>query len=163
MQYANANTARNIETCGILCGKLDAKTNDYVITLVILPKQTGTSDTTTTSGEELLIDVQERTQTVQLGWIHTHPTQSCFLSSIDLHTSFTFQVMMPESIAIVMAPCVKPPYGVFHITPKGMGILSKCNRSGFHRHTVNDGLFTTAQHALFDRPGKTEFVDLRGK
>uniref|UniRef100_R7W3A6 MPN domain-containing protein n=1 Tax=Aegilops tauschii TaxID=37682 RepID=R7W3A6_AEGTA len=34
----------------------------------------------------------------------THPTQSCFLSSIDLHNHYSYQVMLPEAIAIVMAP-----------------------------------------------------------
>lgn len=27
-----------------------------------------------------------------LGWIHTHPTQTCFLSSVDIHTHCGFQV-----------------------------------------------------------------------
>ena len=39
-----------------------------------------------------------------LGWIHTHPTQSCFMSSRDLHTQVGYQVMMKESVAVVLAP-----------------------------------------------------------
>ena len=58
------------------------------------------------------------------GWIHTHPTQTCFLSSIDMHTQFSYQIMMPEAIAIVMAPSKEPNSGVFTLTPKGMDILS---------------------------------------
>jgi STAM-binding protein len=27
-----------------------------------------------------------------LGWIHTHPQQTCFLSSIDVHTHMPYQV-----------------------------------------------------------------------
>jgi STAM-binding protein len=42
------------------------------------------------------------------GWIHTHPTQTCFLSSRDLHTSVGYQVMLPESVAIVCAPSKVP-------------------------------------------------------
>lgn len=49
-----------------------------------------------------------------LGWIHTHPTQTCFMSSRDLHTHVGYQVMMPESIAIVCAPSKVPRY-VFSI------------------------------------------------
>ncbi|KAF9587059.1 hypothetical protein IFM89_039745 [Coptis chinensis] len=34
----------------------------------------------------------------------THPSQSCFMSSIDLHTHYSYQIMLPEAVAIVMAP-----------------------------------------------------------
>ncbi|RWV97612.1 hypothetical protein GW17_00039589 [Ensete ventricosum] len=36
--------------------------------------------------------------------LQTHPTQSCFMSSIDLHTQYAYQILLPEAIAIVMAP-----------------------------------------------------------
>ena len=31
-----------------------------------------------------------------LGWIHTHPTQTCFLSSVDLHTHCGYQSLLDE-------------------------------------------------------------------
>lgn len=34
----------------------------------------------------------------------THPTQTAFLSSVDLHTHCSYQMMMPEAIAIVCSP-----------------------------------------------------------
>lgn len=34
----------------------------------------------------------------------THPTQTAFLSSVDLHTHCSYQLMLPESIAIVCSP-----------------------------------------------------------
>lgn len=34
----------------------------------------------------------------------THPTQTAFLSSVDLHTHCAYQLMMAEAIAIVCAP-----------------------------------------------------------
>lgn len=34
----------------------------------------------------------------------THPTQTAFLSSVDLHTHCSYQMMLPESIAIVCSP-----------------------------------------------------------
>ena len=34
----------------------------------------------------------------------THPTQTAFLSSVDLHTHCSYQLMMPEAIAIVCSP-----------------------------------------------------------
>lgn len=47
---------------------------------------------------------QDKRSLFPLGWVHTHPTQSCFLSSIDIHTQCGYQSMLDESIAIVMAP-----------------------------------------------------------
>ena len=34
----------------------------------------------------------------------THPSQTAFMSSIDLHTHCGYQLMLPEAIAIVVAP-----------------------------------------------------------
>jgi hypothetical protein len=36
--------------------------------------------------------------------LQTHPRQQCFMSSIDLHTHCGFQSMLPEAVAIVLAP-----------------------------------------------------------
>ena len=33
---------------------------------------------------------------IVLGWIHTHPRQGCFLSSVDVHTHCSYQLMLPE-------------------------------------------------------------------
>ena len=47
-----------------------------------------------------------------LSQIHTHPTQSCFMSSVDLHTHSGFQRMLPESFAVVCAPTSTPKWVV---------------------------------------------------
>lgn len=39
-----------------------------------------------------------------IAMFQTHPTQTAFLSSVDLHTHSGYQIMMPEAIAIVVAP-----------------------------------------------------------
>jgi STAM-binding protein len=102
---------------------------------LIIPKQTGTPDTCTTENEEDLFDIQDKHDLLTFGWIHvsfifikdtqqskrffniylsfffcnqTHPTQSCFLSSVDLHTHCSYQLMLPEAIAIVCAPSQRP-------------------------------------------------------
>ncbi|CAN0515532.1 unnamed protein product, partial [Ectocarpus sp. 8 AP-2014] len=41
---------------------------------------------------------------ITLGWIHTHPKQDCFMSSVDLHTHCGYQLMLPEAVAVVYAP-----------------------------------------------------------
>lgn len=44
-RYAMSNTRRGIETCGILAGKLSPDDALFTITTLIVPKQTGTTDT----------------------------------------------------------------------------------------------------------------------
>lgn len=90
----------------MLCGIL--KSNALFITRLVIPAQTSTSDTCEMVNESDLFDYCDREELMVLGWIHTHPTQTCFMSSRDLHTHVGYQVMMPESIAIVCAPSKEP-------------------------------------------------------
>ena len=102
LSIASANTRSNLETCGILCGTLIS--NALFISKLVIPDQESTSDTCETINESDLFDYVDGEDLMVLGWIHTHPTQTCFMSSRDLHTHCGYQVMMPESIAIVCAP-----------------------------------------------------------
>ena len=102
LSLALANTRANLETCGILCGTLIS--NALFISKLVIPDQESTSDTCETVNESELFDFVDGEDLMVLGWIHTHPTQTCFMSSRDLHTHAGYQMMMPESIAIVCAP-----------------------------------------------------------
>lgn len=141
LDIANSNTKRKLETCGILCGKLSL--NAFFVTTLLIPKQESTENTCQTIDEELMFDYIDKNDLFVLGWIHTHPTQTCFLSSVDLHTQNAYQLMLPEAVAIVCAPSVRPEvgagdFGVFRLTdPPGVGVITKCQRSGFHPH--NEG------------------------
>ena len=42
--------------------------------------------------EEDIFEAQDSRGLYPLGWIHTHPTQTCFLSSVDIHTHCGYQV-----------------------------------------------------------------------
>lgn len=106
LSIAAPNTRANLETCGILCGTLIS--NALFISRLIIPEQESTSDTCETVNESALFDYCDAEDLMVLGWIHTHPTQTCFMSSRDLHTHCGYQVMMPESIAIVCAPSKTP-------------------------------------------------------
>lgn len=106
LRIASPNTRKGLEMCGILCGT--AVNNALFINSLIIPQQTCTSDTCETDNEEEVIDYCMREDLMVFGWIHTHPTQTCFMSSRDLHTQSGYQVMMPESIAIVCAPRSEP-------------------------------------------------------
>jgi STAM-binding protein len=48
----HCHCCRGIESCGILAGRLSASDSRFTITTLIVPKQTGTSDTVEMLGEE---------------------------------------------------------------------------------------------------------------
>ncbi|KAJ6533445.1 hypothetical protein DFH09DRAFT_1250071 [Mycena vulgaris] len=89
---ASANSARNLETCGLLLGREiprgDGKLR-FVVETLLIPKQHATSDTCTMDGARVS------------------------MSSVDLHTHASFQRMLPESFAVVCAPKSDPKYVVF--------------------------------------------------
>ncbi|TWU75931.1 hypothetical protein ED733_006294 [Metarhizium rileyi] len=118
LDIAAPNTKKGLEMCGILCEN-ESAIFDYC------------------AGEDLMV----------LGWIHTHPTQTCFMSSRDLHTHAGYQVMMPESIAIVCAPRFSPSYGIFRLThPPGLDHILDCRQSEtFHQHSI-DNLYRETEH-----------------
>ena len=133
LKVAHSNTARNIETCGVLAGVL--RQDVLYITHLIIPKQRGNSDNCETIAEDELWIYQSENDLLTLGWIHTHPSQQCFLSSIDLHTQCGYQSMLPEACAIVLSPQYSPNCGIFRLTtPDGLKRIQGCPRSGFHPH-----------------------------
>ncbi|KAF9071868.1 hypothetical protein BDP27DRAFT_462410 [Rhodocollybia butyracea] len=115
LTIAKVNTARDRETCGLLLGRDHGRR--FVVTTLLIPKQHATSDTCTMDEEELILQVTEERGLITLGWIHTHPSQSCFMSSVDLHTHSGFQRMLPESFAVVCAPSSVPNFEAFHPHP----------------------------------------------
>lgn len=159
ISIAEPNTSSNIETCGVLTGKL-AK-NKFQVTHLIIPKQSGTSDSCTTTGEEAIFDYQEKHDLITLGWIHTHPSQTAFLSSVDLHTQLSYQIMLPEAIAIVIAPKYNET-GFFSLTPDhGLDYIANCREKGFHPHPKDPPLFAELDHVTLDDQSDVTLVDLR--
>jgi STAM-binding protein len=106
LKIAEPNTKRGIEMCGMLCGSVI--NGALFVTCLLIPEQNCTSDTCETVNESAMLDYCINEDLLIIGWIHTHPTQTCFMSSRDLHTQAGYQVMMPESIAIVCAPKFEP-------------------------------------------------------
>ncbi|XP_036786494.1 STAM-binding protein [Manis pentadactyla] len=157
LQLASANTARGVETCGILCGKL--MRNEFTITHVLIPKQSAGSDYCNTENEEELFLIQDQQGLITLGWIHTHPTQTAFLSSVDLHTHCSYQMMLPESIAIVCSPKFQET-GFFKLTEHGLEEISSCRQKGFHPHSKDPPLFCSCNHVTVVDRGVT-ITDLR--
>ncbi|EMD36970.1 hypothetical protein CERSUDRAFT_51331 [Gelatoporia subvermispora B] len=161
LSIARVNTLQNRETCGLLLGRDKGK--KYVVTTLLIPKQHSTSDTCTMDEEELVLQFTEERQLITLGWIHTHPTQSCFMSSVDLHTHSGFQRMLPESFAVVCAPSSTPTFGIFRLTdPGGLQVILDCNaKEAFHPHP-GVPIYTDCDNShvqMKDMP--LEIVDLR--
>ncbi|XP_026566261.1 AMSH-like protease isoform X1 [Pseudonaja textilis] len=154
---ADANTARGIETCGILCGKLTH--NEFTITHVIVPKQSAGPDYCDMENVEELFGVQDQHDLLTLGWIHSHPTQTAFLSSVDLHTHCSYQLMLPEAIAIVCSPKHNE-VGIFRLTNAGMLEVSACKKKSFHPHTKDPRLFNICKHVI-EKEIKITVLDLR--
>ncbi|NXP07041.1 STALP protease, partial [Thinocorus orbignyianus] len=154
---AEANTVRGIETCGILCGKLTR--NEFTITHVIVPKQSSGPDYCDMENVEELFGIQDQYDLLTLGWIHTHPTQTAFLSSVDLHTHCSYQLMLPEAIAIVCSPKHNDT-GIFRLTNAGMLEVSACKKKGFHPHTKDPRLFNPCTHVV-GKDVKIIVLDLR--
>lgn len=154
---ADRNTTRGIETCGVLCGKLTH--NEFVLTHVIIPKQSAGPDYCDMENVEELFSFQDHHNLLTLGWIHTHPTQTAFLSSVDLHTHSSYQLMLPEAIAIVCSPKHNDT-GVFRLTSAGMREVAGCRLKGFHPHSKDPPLFTFCRHVIV-KDSKTTVLDLR--
>eukprot|EP01117_Protostelium_nocturnum_P012390 TRINITY_DN4572_c0_g1_i1.p1 TRINITY_DN4572_c0_g1~~TRINITY_DN4572_c0_g1_i1.p1 ORF type:complete len:522 (+),score=192.26 TRINITY_DN4572_c0_g1_i1:132-1697(+) len=68
-KFANFNSSRGIETCGILAGTL--KQNAFHITHLIIPSQEGTPSTCSMLHEEDVFEYQDKEDLMTIGWIHT--------------------------------------------------------------------------------------------
>ena len=104
------------------------------------------------------------------GWVHTHPSQTCFLSSVDLHTHCGYQSMLDEAVAIVLSPANTPSVGAFrlcHPNPPGLVEVQQCRKTGFHpdhqRNGVNagNGVYEECKHMRWDPAAPLQVVDLR--
>ncbi|XP_013066036.2 STAM-binding protein-like [Biomphalaria glabrata] len=140
---AEINTVSEAETMGILCGKMAQ--GKFHVTTLFIPKQKGGHDSCDMENEEELIFYQDEKNLITLGWIHTHPTQTAFLSSVDLHSHFPWQKMMPEAIAIVCSPKFQE-NGIFKLTDHGLNVIGSCKEKGFHPHSKDPPLFEICNH-----------------
>ena len=152
------NSKQGIETLGMLCGK---DTNSCLkITHVIIPKQTGTRNTCTPyDNEEERTKFQLENDLVTIGWIHTHPTHDCFLSSIDVHSQFAHQKTLVEAVAVVCS-LRKNVTKIYRLTDDGMNIIKDCKLEDFHEHNTDTALYATAKHVVL-KDYLATVVDLR--
>ena len=157
LELAETNTREGVETMGLLLGSINGER--IKIEQLVLPKQQGTPNEVTMINEVNLDILQVRSGLATLGWIHTHPTQSAFLSSIDIHTHFGMQSLLPEAVAVVCAPRYSTTKW-FRLTSKGMKIAENCTFRGFHEHATREKLFEPALDITFDKR-HVDTIDLR--
>ncbi|XP_057528770.1 AMSH-like ubiquitin thioesterase 2 isoform X3 [Amaranthus tricolor] len=143
LQLACNNTEKDLETCGVLGASLKEET--FYATTLIIPKQESTSSSCQALKEEEIFNIQNDRSLLPVGWIH---------------------VMVPEAIAIVVAPTDKTRnYGIFRLTdPSGMNVLKECEEKGFHPHRdPNDGrpLYEQCSHVYINPNLRFEIFDLR--
>ena len=169
LRVAHKNTVANLETCAFLAGTLIS--NALFVSKLIVPAQTSTSDTCEMTNESQLFDyVDSEADLMILGWIHTHPSQTCFMSSRDLHTHAGYQMMLAESVAVVCAPSKGDTshggeWGVYRLTdPPGKKTILACEIPGiFHPHDVTN-IYTDALrpgHVVEANGLEFALVDLR--
>lgn len=154
---AAAGTARGVETCALLSGRLAG--GALVVTHCVVPPQRGSADACAVLDELAVFACHEAHGLITLGWIHTHPTQSLFLSSVDLHTTLPYQQLLAEAVAVVVAPHRRPQHAVFALTPAGLAALAACTATGFHAHT-EPALYGTPTHVVL-QDGAPTVIDLR--
>ncbi|XP_078168382.1 AMSH-like ubiquitin thioesterase 2 isoform X3 [Carex rostrata] len=143
MELAKENTSSNLETCGILGASL--KDGIYYVTTLVIPKQETTAHSCQASNEEEIHATLAELSLIPVGWIH---------------------VMLPEAVAIVIAPTDQTRhYGIFRLTdPGGMAVLRECKERGFHQHSETlDGssIYESCGHVYFKPNLRFEIVDLR--
>ena len=156
--HAQWNTKRNTETCGILAGRNNE--TRLIITHLVIAMQRGTADTCEAINEEEIFDFITGNNLLHLGWIHTHPKQDLFMSSVDLHTHCSFQREMPEALAIACIP-KNHRFAFYRLTPDGMNVISKCHGTGFHEHPIFLPLFEEVHRCRVYDDFIVQTVDLR--
>jgi len=158
LRIAKSNSDRGIETLGTLGGSL--RNNRLVISHLVIPRQTGKSDSCTMEGLEDVWDVHDRENIIFLGWIHTHPEYDVFLSSVDMHNQYEWQHMLPEALAIVCS--IKfDKTGFLSLTEAGLQEIGRCDQVNFHPHSKEPPLFEEATHVDVDPGSRVTLKDLR--
>ena len=158
LDLAKQNTNQNIETVGILAGNVTSP--NIRVTHLVVPRQKGDSTTCECLEEELVVATLQENDVVQVGWIHTHPSHSTFLSSIDVHTQYRLQRDIPEAVAIVHSHR-DGQTGYFRLTERGMRDIANCQEDGFHEGCARAENWGTVQTLSATDLVNIKAIDLR--
>jgi len=160
LALAKPNSDKNIETLGMLGGKL-AK-NRFTVTHLVIPKQSGKSDRCDLECYEELGEQYDKDDIIMVGWVHTHPQYDVYLSSVDMHNQYEYQNMLTEFVAIVCSIKFNRT-GYLSLTSEGMEEIGRCDKDNFHpdHNSKNPPLFSEAAHVTVDNSLDIIVRDLR--
>ncbi|KAM1102933.1 hypothetical protein ACFX19_011698 [Malus domestica] len=129
LDHAKDNTEKGLETCRIL--------GAFLISGQFLPSPNLVYPYVhiqNVINDHEAFAIQNEQSPFPVGWIHTHLSQSCFISSVDCHTHCSYQVMIPEAFAIVTTPTDTSRYAATLNTKFSRYALNKIWQ--FHRRSV---------------------------
>ncbi|XP_044760050.1 STAM-binding protein-like [Coccinella septempunctata] len=156
------NNKKNVETVGYLAGR-ESEPNVLVITHLLLPKQQGYSDYFKVIDSSSLVRYLDAEDLMTIGWIHSHPMETPYLSSSDMHYHGVFQNVLPEAIAIVYSP-KEMRSQVFNLTPDhGLTTIMACGKKGFHTHPSKPPITMVSHHTVNDLFGDLTVKDFRSE
>lgn len=120
-------------------GKDVAKTEPMVVVNgLFIPKQqadqTNVWEAADSDPPFQMVEFMQESESVVVGWIHSHPTFEAFLSSIDMHTQYSLQKDLPQAFAIVVDQ--KKDCRVMRLSAAGMETIAACSEhpGTFHEH-----------------------------
>ena len=96
--------SKGIETFGYLLAEKSSK--GFSIRTVYLPEQSATDNMCepTATGDILFNQyLVQHPDLSTIGWIHTHPDQTNFMSSMDLHTHYPFHLSSKLAVSVVVS------------------------------------------------------------
>lgn len=142
------NQSSDKEFMGWVTGKLHekgqkAKKKTIVIANgLFIPRQKSDQWSVWEAGDDQvpsqMLQFMEESESVVVGWIHSHPTFSSFLSSVDQHTQHRLQKDLAQAFAIVIDQHKQP--RVMRLSPAGMEVVAKCQAdpANFHEHDISN-------------------------
>ena len=156
------NTKRGLETGAVLAGHFLEDEARSEVTHLVIPIQTGMPDSWTVSDERQITNFFiTHPDLILLGLIHTHPNTSPVLTSMDLHSLWSYAKKNPAIISLVVSPDENLIHS-FSMTPLGLREISACRQTGFHQHAYEDTrLFMESPHVIYDETMSTILVDHR--
>ena len=136
-EYVEKTLDPDMEAVAMICAdsKEFERGGDIVITSLVFPDQVSDENGVQPDLNPEYISIVEEKGLVAIGWIHSHPHQTCYFSSVDMHAHHALQASIPYSFGIVYAREDKTlPIA---LTQKGMETIGECSDFGFHTHEVN--------------------------
>ena len=159
-KVSEENTKKGLEIEGILAGEF-CESHFQVIHLLILEQKTAPDSWEVEDERQLTNYFTYHPSLTLLGFIHTHPRMTSFLSSVDLHTLRDYACDNKSMVSIVLVP-ERNTSTAFVLTNLGHEKLAKCKKKSFHKHNENvKNWYKEATHALPDEYLAVTLKDFR--